>query len=170
MSQLQTNLTQIEKRISGFGRFRRRWKVLDGLGRFVVFAPGAVLVWLAIDGLLKLPPWPLFVLFFAVCVWGLVSAVRWLVLPQISSVDTDKEAVFVEELHGSLDNQVIGSMQLGREVIAAESSDGQIGYSTNLVDALVQRSADPNCFLPSVIRDCRSSHSSIRRWICLLHR
>ncbi len=142
MSQLQTNLTQIEKRISGFGRFRRRWKVLDGLGRFVVFAPGAVLVWLAIDGLLKLPPWPLFVLFFAVCVWGLVSAVRWLVRPQISSVDTDKEAVFVEELHGSLDNQVIGSMQLGREVIAAESSDGQIGYSTNLVDALVQRSAD----------------------------
>lgn len=143
MSDLRTNLNQIENRILGFGRFRRSWKILDGLGRFVVYAPGAFLLWAVLDGLLKLPAWPLVILFLAVCCWTLVAAVRWIVFPQLAGVDTRNEALVVEQLHGSLDNQVIGSLQLGQEVLDAEDAEGKgLGYSSNLVNALVQRSVN----------------------------
>jgi len=121
-----------------FGRFRKRWAMLEGLARAVLIGPGALLAWFLVDWLVGLPAWPLlasFLLALAVGAWALA----WrLVRPMLRRIRTEREALIAESLHGALDNQLIGALQLGREI--AESAE-PLGYSPNLVHSLVARTA-----------------------------
>jgi len=135
----------IRSTVLRFGRFRKRWLVLEGLGTFVLTGPGLLLLWFLLDWVVGLPAWPLLVSFAvlsAVCLW---AAVRWLVRPLLRRVRLEREALLIEGLHGGLHNQIIGSLQLGREIAAAAPDAGgsarPLGYSARLVEILVERTA-----------------------------
>jgi hypothetical protein len=130
----------IARAVLAFGRYRKRWRILHGLGRAVLLGPGALLAWGLVDAALPLPAWLLLISFAAVVGLGLWTAVRRLLVPLFSRVHPAREALLVEALHGKLDNQVIGSLQLGREVAEA-TPDSPLGYSRVLVDELVARTA-----------------------------
>lgn len=135
---LKEGLKRLRKVLLRFGRFRKRWRVLDGAAKFVLAAPGTLLLWFFLDWAFKLWAWPLFVLFAAVCgvwAWGFV---KWLVLPRLWRIRADREAVTLEALHGSLDNRLIGSLQLGSEVAETEDAGQDPGYSAGMVKALVR--------------------------------
>ncbi len=123
-----------------FGAFRKRWTLFEGGARFVVGFLGALLVWFLLDWAIKLPMWPLVLLFAAILVAGVVLLIRFVVVPLFRRIETEREALLLEKLHGRLDNQIIGSLQLGEELAKAEST-ATLGYSTNLVRELVQRTA-----------------------------
>lgn len=122
--------------LRGFGRFRRRWALLEGLGRFVLAGPGTLLLWCLLDWVMPLPPWPLFLLFVLVVGSSLFAAVRWLLPPVFRRVHPDREALEIETLHGGLDNLLIGAHQLGSETLGAK---GAPRYSPALVAALMAR-------------------------------
>ena len=136
-----SSLTLLRRMLMRFGRFRKRWTVLDGLAMFIVCSPGALLLWFLLDWTIGLPAWPLFLLFVAVCVVSLWAFVRWLIKPQLHRVVAEREAIVVEELHGELDNRLIGALQLGDEVTAAGDEPDRLGYSSTLVRALVLQAA-----------------------------
>ncbi len=121
-----------------FGRFRKRWAVLEGLGLFLLAGPGLLLAWILLDWAVGLPAWPLVILFALVCAAGVYAVVRWLAPPPLRPVEPDREALLIEDLHGELDNQVIGALQLGRE---AEDA-ARRGHSRSLVTALVRATAE----------------------------
>jgi hypothetical protein len=127
--------------LRSFGRFRKRWQCLAGLGWFVIVGPGALLLWFLLDWAVGLPAWPLLLSFLVVILLALWSFVRHLVWPQFRRIDLETEAVTVESLHGKLDNQLIGSLQLGREVLEAEKTGEQLGYSVDYVAALLGKAA-----------------------------
>ena len=107
-SAFESVLDNIRRVVRRFGRFRKRWNVLDGFATFVIACPGALLVWFGLDWALKLPAWLLLPLFVAVCglaVWG---CARWLLKPQLGRLDPEREALVIESLHGGLDNSLIG--------------------------------------------------------------
>ena len=138
----ERSLGSINRTVRSFGRFRRRWRLLDGMARFTMASLGALLAWFALDWLLagtmlELTPWPLILLFAAAAVVVVCSAARRLVKPWLAKVDPEREAIVLETLHGKLDNSVIGSMQLGAEVQKAESP----GYAAGLVHALIEFTA-----------------------------
>ena len=83
----------IRSAVTGFGRFRRRWAVLAGLGAFVLAGPGPLVVWFLADWLIGLPAWPLLGSLVAVGAVGLWAAVRWLVRPMLRRVRAEREAV-----------------------------------------------------------------------------
>ena len=126
--------------ISRFGRFRKRWSVLHGLAVAMLLGPGSLLAWFCVDWLIHLPPWPLLLAFVVVVglgLWGLVGLVR----PLLRRVRLEREALVVEALHGRLDNRLIGSLQLGREMAESSQSGGAPGFSSELVGALVEHTA-----------------------------
>jgi hypothetical protein len=127
--------------IRGFGGFRKRWAVLEGLAWFVIAGPGSFLAWLLLDWVFRLPAWLLLPSFVAVVGASAYSAVFRLGRALARSVDTAREAIIVESLHGGLDNQLIGSLQLGREVADHRASGRPLGYSAALVGSLVDRTA-----------------------------
>lgn len=134
---LKDGLKRLRRVLLRFGRFRKRWRVLDGAAKFVLAAPGALLVWFFLDWAFNLWAWPLVILFAVVCgiwAWGFV---KWLVLPRIWRIRADREAVALEALHGELDNRLIGSLQLGTEVAETEDAGEDPGYSAGMVKALV---------------------------------
>jgi len=139
---LPSGYDAIRAAVLGFGRRRQRWRMLEGLGTFVLVGPGLVLAWFLLDWLIGLPAWPLLASFLAICGAGLWAAARWLVRPMLHRVRLEREALLAEKLHGDLDNQVIGSLQLGREIAEAAGADRPPGYSTRLVEALVRHTAD----------------------------
>ena len=139
---LDKGLGQLTRLVRRFGRFRKRWSVIDGLALFVLIGPGSLLAWFLVDWVVRLPAWPLFLFFVAVCVAALWAALRWLLRPQLYQVDTEHEAVVIEQLHGELDNRLIGSLQLGSEVQDADADAARLGYSPALVDELVRRTTD----------------------------
>ncbi len=128
----------VEAAVRGFGAFRKRWAVLEGLAGFVVLGPGCLLLWFLGDWLIGLPPWPLLGTFAIAILVGLWAAGWKLARPALRRVRVDDEALLIESLHGKLDNQVIASLQLGREVSDAQ---GPLGYSAGLVAALVEQTA-----------------------------
>ena len=134
----EPNYERLLLAVRRFGRFRKRWAVLEGLARAVLIGPGALLAWFLADWLAGLPAWPLlasFLLALAVGAWALA----WrLVRPMLRRIRIEREALIAESLHGALDNQLIGALQLGREI--AESAE-PLGYSPNLVHSLVARTA-----------------------------
>lgn len=147
MSDAQTfenSLKNIRRGARRFGRFRKRWAVLNGLGCFIIASPGALLIWFGLDwGLaaIGLPP-PFYVLlplFAVVCGISLWACAKWLLKPWLRRIRPEHEALVIEELHGGLDNALIGSMQLGDEVVA--EAGGSLGYGEELIRELVRRSA-----------------------------
>ena len=129
----------LERALLRFGRFRKRWAVLEGLGWFVLLGPGALLVWGVLDWAARLPAWPLLVSFGLGIGLGLWAAVWRFARPMFRRIRDEREALLIESLHGELDNQLIGSLQLGREVDAAAGKP--LAYSAGLVAALVERTA-----------------------------
>lgn len=130
----------LTRAIQRFGGFRKRWNAVHGAALFVIVGPGLLLGWFLLDWVVPLPPWLLlssFALLAASVVW---SAARWLIKPQLRRVNLDDEAKTIESLHRGLDNQVIGSLQLGHELFGASVATG-LGYSTELASALIDRSA-----------------------------
>ncbi len=134
-------LHDIERQVSGFGRFRKRWSVFDGLARFVIIGPGAMLAWFLVDWIIGLPSWPLLLTFVVAVILTLGALIWKLVPPLFRRVRVEREALAIEKFHGELDNQIIGAIQLGREA-AAEKAVGGLGYSSELVWALVGQTAD----------------------------
>ena len=128
----------LARALRAFGRFRKRWSVLEGLARFLLAGPGTLLAWFLVDWLIGLPAWPLLISFGLVVGVGLWAAAWRLLRPMLRRVQIEREALVAESLHGGLDNQLIGALQLGREV--AERTE-PLGYSPNLVAALVHRAA-----------------------------
>jgi hypothetical protein len=144
MSQLDyaSGATLLTRRLTEFGAFRKRWTWFGALARFVVLGPGSLLALLCVDAVLPLPWWLLLALLAVAIGLTLYAAVRHAIFPLFGRVDVDREAVVVESLHGRLDNQIIGSLQLGREVARAQASGEALGYSTSLVNALITRTAE----------------------------
>ena len=128
-------LDSLRRLVRRFGGFRWRWSVLHGLALAVLALPGSLLVWFLLDWALKLPPWPLVILFAVAAVGGLAAAIVWGLPPLFRRVKVEREALVIESLDqsrpqspdqsagkspgGGLDNQLIGSLQLGEEVARA---------------------------------------------------
>ena len=72
-------------------------------------------------------------------VWAVVSR---LLRPAFRRVDVRREALVIETLHGELDNRLIGCLQLGEELIAADAVGRPLGHSIALVIELSRRTAD----------------------------
>jgi hypothetical protein len=124
----------------GFGRFRKQWELIHGAAKFIILGPGLLLLWFAADAIVGLPPWLLLLSFIAIGVAALWAMAWWVAKPQLRMIDVEHEAVVIERLHGKLDNQIIGSLQLGREVVLAGAA-GNLGYSTDFVSELLHRTA-----------------------------
>lgn len=135
-SALRHPLTAVVAAVRGFGLFRKRWAVAEGLAWFVLLGPGALLAWFALDWAVRLPAWPLVALFVLAALAGLGAVALRLLPPMLRRIHVEREALRIEALHAQLDNQLIGSLQLGREVAEAK---GPLGYSPNLVHALLER-------------------------------
>ncbi len=139
---IQEKLDQLRRQVDGFGRYRKCWLGLEGLGRFVLIGPGALLLWFLLDWAVKLPGWPLlisFVLAVAACIW---SAPWWGLRPWLRRVRRAREARLIECLHGELDNLVIGALQLNEEWIEAEQRRTKLVHSPLLVQALLRRATE----------------------------
>ncbi len=132
----------LTSRLAEFGAFRRRWVWLSAVAWFVILGPGTLFALMLMDWAVPLK-WFLLLPLFAIAL-GLIaySAIRYAVWPMMSRVDVDREAVVVESLHGKLDNQIIGSLELGREVAEGQRSGAPLGFSTNLVSLLISRTAE----------------------------
>jgi hypothetical protein len=139
---LQSNLDALRDAVAGFGRFRKRWSVLHGLALAVLALPGALLVWFALDWALRLPAWPLFVLFVLAAGAGTIAAAWWLAKPLTRRIRPENEALVIESLHGQLDNQIIGSLQLGHEIAEAKTTGKKPGYSGEFVTALLGQTTE----------------------------
>ena len=139
-----TLLENIRRVLRHFGGFRRRWSFLDGLARFIMISPGALLIWFAADLALDklgwpMPAWPLFLSFVVVCGLSLWAGVRWVLLNLARRAQVEREALVVEDLHGELDNCLIGSLQLGPQIHTEQGR--RLGYAPLLIEALVVRTA-----------------------------
>lgn len=135
-------LALLSRRLGEFGAFRKRWAWLNALAWFVILGPGSFLALVAVDALIPLPWYLLLLLFVVAAGWTIFAAIAYALLPLLAHIDIDHEALVLESLHGNLDNQVIGSLQLGREVAEAGSTGKSVGYSVAIASALVARTAD----------------------------
>jgi len=133
-------LSGIRATLLQFGRFRKRWAVIDGISRFLILSMGAMLGWFLADWIIRLPLWPLFLLFVACGLLGVWAAVRHLLQPLLHRVHVEREALVVERLHGNLDNSLIGSVQLGGEL--EQAGDASKHFGAELVRALVANTAE----------------------------
>ena len=137
MSSRSPQLDSLRRAVVRFGRFRKRWSVLHGLALAVLALPGGLLAWFLLDWAFRLPAWPLLISFLATSVAGLVAAVIWIVRPLLHWVRAEREAVVIESLHGALDNQLIGSLQLGEEL--ASAGGRPLPHSPEFVEILLER-------------------------------
>ena len=129
----------IEKAVKGFGRYRKRWEVLLSWGRFGSIGIAPILLWVLLDWVFELPLLAVFGTFVVVAIFALVTLLKWVVVPPWRRIRRDHEANVVEELHGKLNNRIIGSLQLGGEVLS-EKID-KTSASTPMVRALVVRTS-----------------------------
>ena len=144
MSQLNypSGYSLLTQRLQAFGTFRKRWAQLHALAWFIILSPGSLLALFAIDGLITLPWFVLLPLFAVVIGLSIYAAVRFVIKPAMGQVTVEQEALVIEGLHGKLDNQIIGSLQLGQEVAKASAGGESLGYSMGLVSTLITRTAD----------------------------
>ncbi len=140
--EMQSGLDSLNREIARFGGFRKRWAVLHGLSIAVLALPGTLLVWFALDWAFKLPAWPLFVLFVLAAGYGVVTACLRLGKPLLQRIVIRHEANVIESLHGDLDNQLIGSLELGQEVVDTQAKGGKLGYSAEFVALLLQQTTE----------------------------
>lgn len=144
MSQLTypSGYALLAARLAEFGAFRKRWRWLHALAWFVMLGPGSLLALMLLDSAIPLK-WfillPLFVLSLGLIMYAVVRYALW---PLVDHVEIEREAVEVETLHGRLDNQIIGSLQLGGEVARAQSEGKSLGYSSSFVSTLISCTAE----------------------------
>ena len=134
LNELNSTLRGLRAAVVAFGNYRKQWSVLHAASLAVLALVGGLLLWFLLDWAFKLPAWPLFGLFVIAVVGGVGAAVYWLLPPLSQSVEVEREALVIEGLHGSLDNQIIGSLQLGQEVSDAKAR----GYAAEYVVALLE--------------------------------
>ena len=91
---------------------------------------------------MPLPWYVLLSLVALVICLAVYATIAYLVRPLLARIDVDREALLIESLHGHLDNQVIGSLQLGRELQTAQATGKPVAYSVAFASALVARTAD----------------------------
>ena len=157
MANRSPQLESLRRVVRRFGGFRWRWSVLHGLALAVLALPGSLLVWFLLDWAVKLPPWPLVILFAVAAVGGLAAAIVWGLPPLFRRVKVEREALVIESLDksrpqspdqsagkspgggGGLDNQLIGSLQLGEEV--ARAAGRPLAYSPEFVSILLDQTA-----------------------------
>jgi hypothetical protein len=155
-STYKDSLKKLRRTILSFGRFRKKWVLLNGVALFVLIGPGGLLAWFLLDWAIPLPAWPLFLLFVLVCGLSLWALFKWILKPQLHRVEVEHESLVIEDLHGELDNRLIGSLQLGEDVAQAEASDAERSYSTILVKALIERTRETvEGFKPRKLVDLR---------------
>lgn len=155
---VQKGREALDRALLGFGQYRKRWELLHGASKFVLAGPGLLLLWFALDVLLLLPAWPLFISFVLIVLVSGVALFKWVLRPALRPVYADKEALIIEALHGRLDNQLIGSLQLGAEVGNADENT-RLGYSPQFVITLLQRTAAfLETFQPHTLIDLRNAH------------
>ena len=146
MSQLpQTNspgYVLLLERLKAFGQFRKRWTWFHALAWLVILGPGSFFAWILLDMAVRLPWYLLLPSCIGVLALTLYALIRYGLLPLFGTITAEHEAIVIESLHGRLDNQIIGSLQLGQEVAAAAQKNENTGYSPALVDALIARTAD----------------------------
>jgi len=135
-----SSLARIRATLHRFGKFRKRWAIIDGVSRFLILALGALLAWFLADWIIGLPLWPLFLLFVGCCALGVWAAARHLPRPLLQRVHVEREALMIERLHGNLDNSLIGSVQLGGAIDQAGGAPAS--YSAELMSALVVQTGD----------------------------
>lgn len=135
-SRLPENLAELTRAVRDFGARRRRWARLGGAGQALLWGPGLLLPWIGADALIGLGPWLLLLTFTAIVAVGLRSLWRHLLPPCRRAIDAEEEALVIENLHGALDNDLIGALQLGRE---AAGTDTRLGGAGPLVEALLER-------------------------------
>lgn len=135
-SAIRNPLSSVVAAVRGFGLSRKRWAMAEGLAWVVILGPGSLLAWFALDWAVRLPAWPLLALFVLAVLAALGAVTLRLVPAMLRRIQVEREARLIEALHGQLDNQLIGSLQLGREVAEAK---GPLGYSAGLVHALLER-------------------------------
>ncbi len=159
---MHDNINALRRAVDGFGRFRKLWSGLEGLGRFALIGPGALLLWFLTDWAVNLPNW-LLLLSFALAVLALLVSAPWYgLLPWLRRVRRDEEALQIESLHGELDNLVIGALQLGDESLEAESKGKALVHSPLLVAALLVRAADKLQTLnPNGLLDLRQAKKTV---------
>ncbi|MCX5658095.1 MAG: hypothetical protein NTW19_00030 [Planctomycetota bacterium] len=139
-SAIQPALTGLNDAVRRFAAHRKRWALYAGAANFVLIAPGALLLWFLLDWIFGLPMWPLVIGFALVPLLALFALVKHVVLPALRPIRLEDEAILIESLHGRMDNQVIGAMQLGQKVVAA-GPDERLGYSAELVAEMTRRAA-----------------------------
>jgi hypothetical protein len=133
------HLDALRRLVARFGRFRKRWAMLHGLAIGVLALPGGLLAWFLLDWAFRLPAWPLVILFVVAAVVGLVAAVASIVPPIFRRVRLEQEAVVIEALHGRMDNQLIGSLQLGADL--AKTAGPPPGHAAEFVAILLDQTA-----------------------------
>ena len=141
MSRAAAPLQALRTALRRFGRTRRNWALVQGLAQAVVAGPGLVLVWGGLDGTIGLPEWPRVLVFAGACGAGLVLLLRALVRHAMRRVDPEQEACLIEQLHGGLDNLLIGALQLGEAQGQPAGGSRPAAHSPALVAALVERAA-----------------------------
>ena len=151
------------ERLRAFGEFRKRWTWFHALAWLVILGPGSIFAWILLDMAVKLPWYLLLPSCIGVLVLTLYALIRYGVVPLFGTITAQHEAVVIESLHGKLDNQIIGSLQLGLEVAEAARKNEKTGYSPVLVDALIARTADHvgKLDLPGLI-DRRKAHRDLK--------
>ncbi len=148
MANQPSPLDRLHRRLDGFGRWRRRWRGLAGLGRFLWQGLGGLLLWFLVDWCFELPAWPLLISFVAALASFAWSLPWHAVRPWLRRLRRPEEARQIETLHGQLDNLVIGALQLGEELAAAEHRQQPVPHSPLLVRALLKSAADRLDALP----------------------
>ena len=137
---LSKSYRSIEKAVNGFGRYRKRWEVLLSWGRFGAFGITPLLLWLLLDWAFEFPLLVLFGSFVVVAVVAIVALLKWVVVPPWRRGRREHEANGIEELHGKLNNRIIGSLQLGGEVLAEKVDEAS--SSPPMIRTLVTRTAE----------------------------
>lgn len=127
--------------VESFGRFRKRWAVLDGFAKTLLIGLGLLLFWSVADHFVPLPAWPL-IIGFALVMLALVWAAFWLLARiVVRRSNVENEALEIERRDGKLDNQLIGAMQLADEVVRLERMGKSLPYSAEFVRVLVAQTA-----------------------------
>ncbi len=163
------SLKKLRATVLRFGRFRKRWVLIDGLALFILVGPGALLAWFLLDWAIPLPAWPLFLLFVVVCGLSLWALFKWILKPQLHRVEVEHESLVIEDLHGEMDNRLIGSLQLGEDVAEAEAANEGRSYSSILVKALIERTREMvESFNPRRLVDLRQPRKRVAGAIVVL--
>lgn len=125
---------RLKDALGRFGRFRLRWRRLHGLGHFILSVPGMLLGWVLLDAAAGLPAWPLLITFVLALGWSAWKTIALLAPLVRMRMDLESEARAAERLHGSLDNRLIGSLQLGRDLAAGSGHPDTRRFVERLVD------------------------------------